>query len=639
MIKNLIKRPKSKTSNKKQRGPRRKLNIKRLLVGLLSIIVFCAIIGFLLLAYLLKDMPDIQEIAVRDVRPQITIFDSNGVVLAKYGDFRGETLTYSNIPISMVQAVIAAEDRRFFDHMGIDIIGILRAYFVNMRAGRVVQGGSTITQQLAKIIYLSPERTFKRKLQEIIIAFELERKFSKEQILALYLNRVYLGKGNYGIDAAAKYYFGRSGQDLNEFESAIIAGLLKAPSRYSPSNNPVLSIARGRQVLHQMHDEGFLKDEQFKYQIPPKIVERGVGRGALKNPYFADYVLSEIADLIENTNQDLNVYTTLNLRAQETLEKVVIAHAEQAKTKYNADQIAGLVMEPTGAIKAMLGGVSYQNSQFNRAVMAKRQPGSAFKFYIYLAALENMIDPMDIYIDEPIYIKQGRGLPIWSPRNIDRQYHGEMTMQDAFKRSINTISVKISEKIGVSKVSEMALRLGVMSDIPNFSSIALGTAEMSLLEITQSFAHVANLGRRVRAFGIMKISDGEGSILYEHQRAIPEMVIEPEVNSKMLDLLNLVVTSGSGKRASVNGKITYGKTGTTQEHHDAWFIGFTDDLVTGIWMGNDDSSPTKALGGAGLPSIIFREFNENVGEIEKTKLTHDSTPWLKENVFDMIFGK
>lgn len=584
-------------------------------------------------------MPDIEEMAVKDIRPQITLFDSNNVVLAKYGDFRGETLTYSNIPISMVQAVVAAEDRRFFDHMGVDPIGIARAYFVNMRAGRVVQGGSTITQQLAKIIYLSSERTFKRKLQEIIIALELERKFSKEQIITLYLNRVYLGKGNYGIDAAAKYYFGKPGQELDVFESAMIAGLLKAPSRYSPSNNPILAVSRGRQVLEQMYNEGFISEMQYKHQTPPEIVERGVGRGALKNPYFADYVLSEISELVENTNQDLNIYTTLDIHAQETLEKAITAHAQQAKSQYNADQIAGLVMEPSGAIKAMVGGVSYQQSQFNRAVSAKRQPGSAFKFFIYLAALENGIEPTDQFLDGPISIKQGRGLPLWTPRNIDRKYHGEMSMEEAFSRSINTIAVKISEQVGVQKVAEMAHRLGVESDIPHFSSIALGTAEMSLLEMTQSFAHIANNGQRMRAFGITKITDGQGSVVYEYQGPIADQIVDAAISDKMRELLRSVVTNGSGKRASVAGKDVYGKTGTTQEHHDAWFIGFTDDVVTGIWIGNDDSSPTKNLGGATLPSIIFREFNTNVGEIEKTELTHDSTPWHRENVFDMIFGK
>ncbi|MCE2991473.1 MAG: PBP1A family penicillin-binding protein [Candidatus Jidaibacter sp.] len=625
-----------KKSSKTSRKPRRKIKLKSVIVSLFSIILFCIISSFLLLAYLLKDLPNIEEMADRDVRPQITIYDSNSIVLAKYGDFRGERLTYSNIPIYMVQAVVAAEDRRFFEHIGIDPIGIIRAYFVNLKAGRVVQGGSTITQQLAKIIYLSPERTFKRKLQEIIIALELERKFSKEQIISLYLNRVYLGKGNYGIDAASKYYFGKSGTDLGVFESAIIAGLLKAPSRYSPSNNLALAIGRARQVLEQMYNEGYITEEQYKYGSPPTVVERGVGRGALRNPYFADYVLSEIPDLVQNTSQDLNIYTTLNIEAQETLEEVVEKYAVQAKSKYNADQIAGLVMEPNGAIKAMIGGVSYQKSQFNRAVTAKRQPGSAFKFFIYLAALEGGLELSDRFVDEPISIKQGKGLPLWSPRNIDRKYHGEMTAEEAFARSINTIAVKISEKTGVDKVAEIAKRLGVVSKIPHFSSIALGTAEMSLLEMTQSFAHIANFGHKANAFGVIKITDGNGGILYEFPGVEREQVIDPEVSEKMRELLRAVVLNGSGKRAAIPGMEIFGKTGTTQEHHDAWFIGFTDDIVTGIWIGNDDSSPTKNLGGAGLPAIVFHDFNQNVGNIEKTKITNDSTPWQNKSIFDFI---
>ncbi|MDF3047391.1 MAG: rane carboxypeptidase [Candidatus Midichloriaceae bacterium] len=625
-----------KKSLKKTRKPKLRIKLKSIIFSLFSIILFFAISSFLLLSYLLKDLPDIEEMADRDVRPQITIYDSEGVVLAKYGDFRGERLTYSNIPIYMIQAVIAAEDRRFFEHMGIDLIGIIRAYFVNLKAGRVVQGGSTITQQLAKIIYLSPERTFKRKLQEIIIALELERKFSKEQIISLYLNRVYLGKGNYGIDAASKYYFGKSGTDLGIFESAIIAGLLKAPSRYSPSNNPALAIGRARQVLEQMYNEGYITEEQYKYGSPPTIIERGVGRGALKNPYFADYILSEIPDLVQNTNQDLNIYTTLNIKAQEALEEVIEKYATQAKNKYNADQMAGLVMEPNGAIKAMVGGVSYHKSQFNRAVTAKRQPGSAFKFFIYLAALENGLELNDQFVDEPISIKQGRGMPLWSPRNIDRKYRGEMTAEDAFARSINTIAVKISESVGIDKVVEITKRLGIMSNIPRFSSIALGTAEMSLLEMTQSFAHIANYGRKAQAFGVIKITDSNGGVLYEFPGVEPEQVIDPEVSEKMRDLLRSVILSGSGKRAAIPGVEVFGKTGTTQEHHDAWFIGFTDDIVTGIWIGNDNSSPTSNLGGAGLPALVFHDFNQNVGHIEKTEITNDSTPWQNQSIFDLI---
>jgi penicillin-binding protein 1A len=631
-------KPKNHKSKALKPKKKRKVSLKKVIISLVSILLFATVTSFLLLAYLLKDMPDIEEMAIKDVRPQITILDNDGTVLAKYGDFRGETLTYSNIPIYTIQAVIAAEDRRFFDHFGIDLIGIARAYLVNLKAGRVVQGGSTITQQLAKIIYLSSERTLKRKLQEIIIALELERKFSKEQIITLYLNRVYLGKGNYGIDAAARYYFGKPGQDLDIFESAIIAGLLKAPSRYSPSSNPTLAVARGRQVLEQMYNEGFITKEQYKYQAPPAIIERGVGRGALKNPYFADYVLSEISDLIENTNRNLNIYTTLDVHAQETLEKAMLSYLDNAKTKYNAEQMAGLVIETTGAIKAMLGGTSYQNSQFNRATSAKRQPGSAFKFFIYLTALENGIELNERFVDEPIFLKQGKGLPIWSPRNIDRKYHGEMTVEEAFSRSINTIAVKISERIGVHRVAEMAHRLGVSSDIPNLPSVALGTAEMSLLEMTQGFACIANNGQKVRAFAITQITDDENNLLYEYPGIEPEQLLDIDTVLKMKDLLRSVVVNGSGKRAAISGIDVYGKTGTTQDHHDAWFIGFTDNIVTGIWMGNDDNRPTKQLGGSSLPASIFHDFNENVGEIEKTKVTSDSLPWHKESIFDRIFG-
>lgn len=624
--------------HKVQKQPRRKFKLKNIIATLFSIMLFVAIFLFLAAAYFTKDLPDIQEMAVKDIRPHITIYDTKGTVLAKYGDFRGTPLAYSEMPVSMIQAVVAAEDRRFFDHFGIDVIGIVRAYIVNLRAGRVVQGGSTITQQLAKIIYLSPERTFKRKIQEVLIALQLERNFSKEQIIALYLNRVYLGKGNYGIDAAAKYYFGKNGSDLNIFESAMLAGMLKAPSKYSPSNNLTLAVGRARQVLIQMNDEGFISDEQAKYVTPPEIIERGVGRGALKNPYFADYVLSEMPDLIENSQGDLNIYTTLDLEAQEVLESAVSSNLAAANAKYGVHQAAALLMESNGAIKAMVGGKSYSESQYNRAVSAKRQPGSSFKFFVYTAAMEAGVEPSDTFMDEPLSMSQGRGLPEWAPRNFDRKYRGQVSVETAFAKSINTVAVRISESIGRNKVINMAHKLGVTENIPNLPSIALGAIEMSLLEMVQAYAHIASDGLKVRGFGVTKITDGSGNIIYEYPGVESEQIISTDVVGKMRELMRAVVNDGAGKRAGIMFKDVYGKTGTTQDYHDSWFVGSADDMTLGVWMGNDDSSPTKGLVGGMMPAGAFHDFFAHVGHIDKTEITSDSIPWQKSSVFDAIFG-
>lgn len=627
-----------KVKSKKQ--PKRlKISWGKLFVSLFSLGLLLAIILGVVLAYYTKDLPSVEEIARKDVKPSITIYDSKGLILAKYGDHVGDTLTYSQIPQSMVHAVIATEDHRFFNHFGVDLWGIIRANIVNLRSGRLVQGGSTITQQLAKILYLSPEKTLKRKIQEFLIALQLEQKFSKEQIIALYLNKVYLGKGNYGIDAAARYYFGKTAEELDTFESAILAGMLKAPSRYTPSSNPELSIARARQVLQQMHEMGYIDDQTLNHIKPPHIVERGIGRGALHNPYFADFILSEVHDRIESVSHDINIYTTLDLHAQEVLEASASQYYNQMHEKYGVHQIAALLMEPSGAIKAMVGGTSYKESQFNRAVLAKRQPGSSFKFFVYLTAIEHGLKANDTFVDKPISLSQGRGLPKWEPRNFSREYNGEMSIEEAFARSINTIAVQVSESVGRENVIKMAHRLGIESTLHNLPSIALGASETSLLEMTRAFAHIPNKGFSVKSYAILKITDQNGGILYEYAEPFAEKVLSDDTVDGMKGLLQAVVDRGNGKNARLSSTQSYGKTGTSQDHRDSWFIGFTNDLVLGIWTGNDDSSPTNRSVGGVLPAKIFHDFFEHVGTVEKTTVTNDSIPWTSTegSIFERIF--
>ncbi len=592
------------------------------------------IIGFVFLFYS-RDLPDLTEFANNDRKPQITIRSADGVVLAKYGDLHGQSLTYSQIPQTLIEAVIATEDQRFFDHFGFDIFGIMRAYIKNMRAGRYVQGGSTISQQLAKVVYLTPEKTLKRKILEVMISLQLENKFTKEQLLTLYLNRIYLGAGNYGIDAASRYYFGKKAEDINLYESAILAGMIKAPSRYSPANNPKLSIERAQFVLERMIDEGYVTKEQAKTAVPPVIIKRGFARGALKNPYFTDYIVSEISELIENPNQDLNVYTTFDLHAQEVLEATVAAKMQDSE-KLNASQVAAVIMEPNGAIKAMIGGKGYDASQFNRAVSSKRQPGSAFKLFVYLAAIENGYSPSDTFTDEPISYPQGVGLPSWTPKNFNNKFEGSMTLERAFALSINTIAVQVSEAVGREKVVEMAKRLGIESFVPSLPSIALGSTDLTLLELTQAYAHVANSGLKTKAFGVLQITDKTDNVLYEYEGIHLETVLDEKTVSTMKSMLSVVVERGTGKNADMPYKLVYGKTGTSQDFKDAWFVGFTDEIVAGFWVGNDDNQPMKRVSGGTLPAIMWKDFVTNVGEIKKTELLTSGNSEV--SLFDVLFS-
>jgi penicillin-binding protein 1A len=600
-----------------------------------TVVFWLGIIAGLMCAFYAKDLPDLTEFANNDRKPQITIRSADGVVLAKYGDLHGKSLTYSQIPQTLIEAVVATEDQRFFEHFGFDIFGIIRAHIKNMRAGRYVQGGSTISQQLAKVVYLTPEKTLKRKILEVMISLQLEHKFTKEQLLTLYLNRIYLGAGNYGIDAASRYYFGKKAEDMDLYESAIIAGMIKAPSRYSPANNPVLSFERAQFVLDRMEDEGYITKEQVKTAIPPVIIKRGFARGALKNPYFTDYVVSEIHELIENPNQDLNVYTTFDLHAQEVLEATVAAKMQDSE-KVNASQVAAIVMEPSGAIKAMIGGKGYDGSQFNRAVSSKRQPGSSFKVFVYTAAMENGYSPSDTFTDEPISYPQGPGLPAWTPKNFDDKFRGSMTLEQAFSKSINTIAVQVSEAIGRHKVVEMAKRLGIESYIPSLPSIALGSTDLTLLELTQAYAHIANHGLKTKAFGILQITDKENNVLYEFEGTPLESMLDEKTVTTMKQMLASVVENGTGRNANIPFKMTYGKTGTSQDFKDAWFIGFTDELVAGFWVGNDDNRPMKRISGGTLPAIMWKDFVTNVGEIKTTELLTSEKSEM--SLFDVLFN-
>lgn len=556
------------------------------------------------IAYFAHDLPDIEELS-KDVRqPNITVRAPNGVILANYGDIYGQSLSYHQFPKYLIDAVIATEDRRFFEHSGIDIWGVLRAMYYNKKAGRVVQGGSTITQQLAKIVFLSPERSIKRKVQELLLAFQLEDLFSKEQIITIYLNRVFLGHGNFGVDAAAKYYFGKRINNLTVYEAAVIAGMLKAPSKYSPANNTNLALLRGKQVLLNMVDAKLLTETEMRRATYPHFMSRGKARGILENPYFTDYVLEQLPNFVTNINQDLNIYTTFDIELQQKIEEAVKLVMQDSETKYNAKQAAVVVMAKDGAIKAMLGGVSYGKSQFNRATSAKRQPGSAFKLFVYLAALEHGYKLQQYLEDKDISINK------WHPKNFSRKFVGNISLQDAFAYSINTIAVQLIEQIGIDNVLEMSYRLGIKDKLPNLPSIALGSGEVRLVDITAAYAVIANNGIAIDKYLITKITDSNNQTLYQYSAKPAKKILANDIINQMLAMLQASVDYGTSKAAKIIDKEVFGKTGTTQDFNDAWFIGFTDNLITGVWVGNDDNKHMKNITGGTLPAIIWREFTK-----------------------------
>jgi penicillin-binding protein 1A len=619
---------------KPKKPPKQKKKSFRFKLWLFKVAVFAAVglavVGYGLYKYYSYDLEDVAKIYEISKKPAITVLDKEGNILANYGDVYGRDLKYKEIPLYVKQAVLAIEDRRFFSHFGIDVLGVLRAIYVNKREGKVVQGGSTITQQLAKIAFLTPERTLKRKVQEVIIALRLEERYSKEEILRIYLNRVYLGKGNFGIDAAARYYFGKKPENLSLFESAILAGMLKAPSKYAPSVNRELAVKRARQVLVAMEEEGFITKQQLKLAKPPEVVERGLGRGAIRNPYFTDYVLEAASDFIKNTDEDIRIYTTLDIKLQQTLDDAIAGKMKTAAKDFYAKEAAGVVMSPGGEIKAMTGGVDYSKSQFNRAYLAKRQPGSAFKLFVYLAALENGYGTRSIVEDAEIQVSK------WRPRNYTRDHKGEVSLEEAFANSLNTVTVRVAETIGRGKVIEMAKRLGINDKMQNLPSISLGTETTSLLTLTSAYAAIANHGYKVEPYGVLKIETKTGKILYKRQEHSSIRVLNSAVVVDMKRMLRAVISYGTGKSAMIPGADLYGKTGTTQDYRDAWFMGFSSELVVGIWAGNDNNKPMRRVTGGGLPALVWKDF------MQGTNLKKSGSIWdydeEKQEDDSSIFG-
>ena len=569
-----------------------------LIYGILALgIVWAGL--FLILAPALPNLSDLRSMRKS---PGITIVAADGSILEQRGAFNGVFVALRDLPPQLPQAVIATEDRRFYQHFGIDLIGFARAIVANLKAGRIVQGGSTITQQLAKNLYLSPERSFVRKLRELMLAIWLEARLSKDEILAAYLNRVYLGDGTFGVEAAARRYFGKSAHDISLTQAAMLAGLLKAPTRYAPTNDLALSRARAAQVLQNMVEAGYISEQQAAAAERSPATPVKLPEGTQRARYFVDWVHDLLPEWASRTTDDLIVFTTLDPAMQRAAEVAVQDVLRRDGKSRHASQAALIAMDRFGAVKAMIGGRSYEKSQFNRAVQAQRQPGSAFKPFVYLAALEQGLTPRTQIDDSPIVVDG------WQPRNVSGRYKGEVTLKRALADSINTVAVKLSERVGRDKVREVARRLGITSPLTGNPSIALGASEVSLLELTGAYLPLANAGRSGAPFAVTEIRTRGGRVVYRRQPWPDDRVVATRNVAQMDEMLSEVINNGTGRAANLGSRPAAGKTGTTQDYRDGWFIGYTADLVAGVWLGNDDNAPMHNAGGGDMPARIWRQF-------------------------------
>ena len=557
------------------------------LLGLLGLIVAVAIAT----AYL----PSYGDLTKRsDLGQMIRVRAANGQVLVSIGPSFGQWLTYDHIPAEMRAAMISTEDRRFRSHIGVDPIGIGRALASAFSSGHRVRATSTITQQLARNIFLTNNRSFARKIKEAILAMALERKFSKNQILELYLNRVYFGGGAYGIDAASRKFFGHGADHLSLGEAAIIAGLVKAPSNYSPSADVEAARSRSGVVLQTMVRNGFITAETAAAVDPAAVrIQQTTSQNSVR--YFTDWALPQLDTLIDQTSEPIDVWTTLDPGMQVAADRAVRANAP------DGTQGALVAIDRDGAVRAMVGGKDYVASIYNRATQAVRQPGSAFKLFVYLTALESGMKPTDTIVDEPVTIDG------WSPRNSTRTNLGPVTLREAFSRSINTISAKIGAQVGFSTIADMARRFGITTPISTYPSMVLGSSDVRLIDMTRAFASVGNKGVAVTPYGIRRVVTADGRMLYQREADEERVLVAPWVAAEMTDLLQSAVLSGTGRSAQI-GRPVAGKTGTTSSNKDGWFIGFSSGLTTGVWMGRDDARPVGGLQGGTAPARAFHDF-------------------------------
>ena len=542
------------------------------------------------------------EFKKRDIA--VSLVDSRGQKFAAYGDFYLEPVTFNEIPKFLIEALVATEDRRFFQHWGIDPLSLARAAIVNLKQGKIKQGGSTLTQQLAKNLFLVFDRSVERKVRELLLALWLEMSFTKEQILTLYLNRVYFGSGVFGLRAAAEYYFGKSVSDLRLNEAAMLIGILKAPSKYNPRTNFSLAKKRTTQVLNNMMRAGFLeknilrKHVKYRVKIKPQLnLQKGTW-------YFADWIRERAKAYSNNVYSNKRVFTTLDLSLQ---KKAEAALANQLNRSNSNKQLEGavVVLDATGKVLAMVGGRNYFKSKFNRATQSRRQPGSVFKPVVFLAALSKGLSPETVISDQPLEIGS------WRPKNFDGVYRTQVSLRQALQMSYNLATVRLSEKIGRDLTIKMAYRLGINAKLDNKPSLALGSSGVSLINMTAAYVAISNGGFPVEPYGISSIETEKGELIYARREQAATPIASPKVMADMNLMLEDVIARGTGKKANI-GRTAAGKTGTSQDYRDAWFIGYSEGLTVGVWVGRDDNRPMRKITGGSIPAKIWAEFMVSV---------------------------
>ena len=590
---------KSRTRSRRKRrglfGVARKLAYWALVLGL-----WVGIAGAGVVAWYGAKMPSATTWAIPDRPPNVKIVSIDGKLLANRGMTGGEAIGLHQMSPYIPEAVIAIEDRRFYSHFGVDPIGLTRAMMTNLIKRRFVQGGSTLTQQLAKNLFLKPDRTLERKVQEVLLAFWIEHKYSKNQILEMYLNRVYFGSGAYGVEAASRRYFDKPARDVTLAEAAMLAGLLKAPSRLSPARDPKAASQRAQLVIAAMRRQDMIGDKEMTVAISAPAT-RAAAFWTGSEHYVADRIMEELPGLIGDVREDIIVDATVDLTLQKLAENSIRRLIGKEGKKRRVSQGALASIDASGAVRAMVGGYDYANSQFDRASEARRQPGSAFKPFVYMAALERGNTPDSVRNDAPIRIGK------WTPENYGGKYYGRVTLSEALSKSLNSVAARLAMETGPSAVADTARRMGIRSDLKANASIALGTSEVSLLELTAAYVPFANGGYRPPVHFVRRVTTTSGKVLYEYKHDGVPRVVRPDIVGMMNLMMSKTIERGTARRADF-GWPAAGKTGTSQKSRDAWFVGYTSNLTTGVWFGNDDGTPMKNVTGGLLPALAWKEF-------------------------------
>lgn len=545
----------------------------------------------------MQSLPDYESLKSSPNGQMIRVHAADGSVIVSLGPSFGRWIAYDQIPQVMVDAMVSTEDRRFYMHPGVDPVGMARAAWVALERrgqGRRWQGASTITQQVTRNIFLNNSYSFGRKLREMVLALAMERKFSKRQILELYLNKVYFGGGAYGIDAASRKFFGHPATSLDLPESAIIAGLVKAPSSYSPTADADAAVGRAGVVLDLMQENGAITASQ-RAQADPAQVKMAPEAPQNSVRYFTDWALPQLDTLIEETSEPLEVYTTIDLPMQRAATAAIKANVPAGS------QGALVSMDRDGAVRAMVGGLDYVTSNYNRAVTAARQPGSAWKIFVYMAALEAGYTPDTAVNDGPVTING------WSPRNSNGRFAGDIDIRTAFAYSINTVAAKLGVEVGFPTIADMARRFGISTPVNTHPSMVLGTSDVHLIDMTRAFASIARKGIAVTPYGITKVTTADGRLLYTHEDDTSRVLVAPWVAAGMTDLMQTAVSTGTGRAAQI-GRPVAGKTGTTTSNKDGWFLGFSSGITTGVWMGRDDARAVGGLQGGRAPARAFADY-------------------------------